>query len=94
MHTNNIIRTQQVYIRNIYANTNPYMFAIIINEKAGHDFEGKQGGVYARVWSDEREGGSDIILFQVKFSIDFSKIILNLLKIQKSLAAEIFYACI
>lgn len=55
MHTNNIIRTQQVYIRNIYANTNPYMFAIIINEKAGHDFEGKQGGVYARVWSDERE---------------------------------------
>ena len=35
-----------------------------------------------------------LILFQVKFSIDFSKIILNLLKIQKSLAAEIFYACI
>ena len=39
-----------------------YLHATTIKEKRGHEFEWQQGGVYGRVWTEEREGGNDVII--------------------------------
>lgn len=36
------------------------MYITTINEKGGHTFERKQGGVYEKVW---RKGGNDKIIY-------------------------------
>lgn len=37
------------------------MYTLTIDFKRGHEFEGKQGGVYGRVWGAEREVESVLI---------------------------------
>lgn len=39
------------------------MHAVIISEKRSHEVEGKQGGVYGRIWREEIEGENVVILF-------------------------------
>lgn len=46
----------------MYACTYIYMHAIKINEKRGYKFEGEWGGLYKRVWREERERRNVIIL--------------------------------
>ena len=38
----------------LHTHTQKSMYAIIISEKRGHEFE-EQGGSYGRIWQEERE---------------------------------------
>lgn len=33
-------------------------------KKRSYEFERQQGGIYGRVWREESEGGSDVIIMQ------------------------------
>lgn len=58
-HTCNIIQTEQVTLRNIYAHNN--------NERRGRDFEKQHGGVCGRVWRETKEG--EVIIIHLKNKI-------------------------
>lgn len=51
IHTNNIIQTEQVSLRNLYIYN---IHITTINLKSGHEFEIKKGKLYERVWRGER----------------------------------------
>lgn len=40
------------------------MHLTTISEKRGHGCEREKGGVYVRIWKEEREGGKDVIVLK------------------------------
>lgn len=49
----NIMYNEQVIFRYMYRLA--YVYLTIISEKGGHEFEGKQGRICERVWSEETQ---------------------------------------
>lgn len=56
IHTSNNIQTEQVILRNTYEY--PYMHAMAISKRRGHELESEWGGEYGRVLREEREGSN------------------------------------
>lgn len=59
IHTSKVIQT---VFRNIY--TFMHIYVTKINEKGGHKLKRKHGGIYGKLWREEREGDNDVILFK------------------------------
>lgn len=55
MHTGDIIQTEPILFRNLYAYTYAYMYVTTVNEKRRCAFEKKQGGPCGRLWREDRE---------------------------------------
>lgn len=67
MHTSNVIQTEQVVFRSKYTyTTDTYMLACDKSERGGHEGEGEWGGVYGRVWEEEKEGRNVVIYYNLK----------------------------
>lgn len=61
----------------MFKTTYVYMFTYIhvktINKKRGHEFIGKKGGTYGRIWGKEWDGKNDVTIFsKIKEIIKFS----------------------
>lgn len=42
------------------------MHTITVNKRRGHKFEGKQRVIYRRIWREERQGRSVVIIYNFK----------------------------
>lgn len=62
MYTSNIKEAQQVIFGNIYVHANVSIHVITFDETRSHKFEGQQGGVYERIWRDEKKRRNIIII--------------------------------
>lgn len=55
IHTSSIVKTKKVIFGNMYVYKHTYTHVITIHEKRGNEFESSQGGMYGRLWREERE---------------------------------------
>lgn len=58
IYKSSIIQTNQV----VFMNLRIYMYVITINEKRSHENKRQKGGLFVRVWDEEREGKNHIII--------------------------------
>lgn len=62
MHTGDIIQTESIIFRNLYAYTYAYMYVTTVNEKRRCEFEKEQGGPCGRLWREDKEEINDVII--------------------------------